>query len=422
MPRSLPPSSRTSASTSNPALPALFARSVKSEIITWLSSTTPTASAARCPPPTSLRPSTVSSKSCGATAAATSIPKTPGSSSSVWPSRNSKPDAGAASPPPSRMPSISSTPSFSHDSRPKNESLRHKILDKCRHLARGTRCNDRIERILTEPLICIRPCSGQKTRFITFRACARASYSPTFLNQLTQTLQFHIGALLKLQVIQNSLKFLETQLSLEIVTQQHKKVNKAAYMAMGNDSISCCVLDSILNHLPNFFLTKLTAALGKKLIQMTDHLTFKLPEGFILKDFDLFFPDFEHCFTSPPRWYHQNRDYKRNDLGACLRIESNGVRERVEASIRPEVEPEQGLIHFAGPIRPRPAALFAIYRPFSPSAQAQQTRYIFKRLCVAHTNAHSAFTFSNPRSENPRNPRPCLICPNTGSTIPLRAA
>src|SRR5579884_4042818 len=77
-------------------------------------------------------------------------------------------------------------------------------------------------------------------------------------NQLTQTLQFHIGALLKLQVIQNSLKFFETQLSLEIVTQQHKKVNKAAYMAMGNDSISCCVLDSILNHLPNFFLTKLT--------------------------------------------------------------------------------------------------------------------------------------------------------------------
>src|SRR5579875_3587025 len=134
MPRSLPPSSRTSASTSNPALPALFARSVKSEIITWLSSTTPTASAARCPPPTSLRPSTVSSKSCGATAAATSIPKTPGSSSSVWPSPNSKPDAGAASPPPSKPPSISSTPSFSHDSRAKNESLRHKILDKCRRL------------------------------------------------------------------------------------------------------------------------------------------------------------------------------------------------------------------------------------------------------------------------------------------------
>src|SRR5579883_2936745 len=131
MPRSLPPSSRTSASTSNPALPASFARSVKSEIITWRSSTTPTASAARCPPPTSLRPSTASSKSCGATAAATSIPKTPGSSSSVWPSGNSKPDAGAASPPPSKPPSISSTPSFSHDSRAKNESLRHKILDKC---------------------------------------------------------------------------------------------------------------------------------------------------------------------------------------------------------------------------------------------------------------------------------------------------
>src|SRR5579875_3636863 len=138
MPRSLPPSSRTSASTSNPALPASFARSVKSEIITWRSSTTPTASAARCPPPTSLRPSTASSKSCGATAAATSIPKTPSSSSSVLPSPNSKPDAGAASPPPSKPPSISSTPSFSHDSRAKNESLRHKILDKC-HPVRGPR-------------------------------------------------------------------------------------------------------------------------------------------------------------------------------------------------------------------------------------------------------------------------------------------
>src|SRR5579875_1815968 len=154
MPRSLPPSSRTSASTLNPAPPASFARSVKSEIITWRSSTTPTASAARCPPPTSLRPSTASSKSCGATAAATSIPKTPSSSSSVWPSPNSKPDAGAASPPPSKPPSISSTPSFSHDSRAKNESLRHKILDKCpaRTAAPSSACRSPLRSMPAVPL------------------------------------------------------------------------------------------------------------------------------------------------------------------------------------------------------------------------------------------------------------------------------
>ena len=34
-------------------------------------------------------------------------------------------------------------------------------------------------------------------------------------------------------------------------------------------------------------------------------------------------------------------------------------------------------------------------------------------------NAHSARTFSTPRSRNWRKPRACLICPNTGSTILL---
>ena len=32
---------------------------------------------------------------------------------------------------------------------------------------------------------------------------------------------------------------------------------------------------------------------------------------------------------------------------------------------------------------------------------------------------HSPFTFSSPRSRNCRNPRPCLIWPNTGSTVHL---
>ena len=36
-------------------------------------------------------------------------------------------------------------------------------------------------------------------------------------------------------------------------------------------------------------------------------------------------------------------------------------------------------------------------------------------------SSHSPFTFSRPRSRNCPNPRPCLICPNTGSTGSLRS-
>src|SRR5882672_11358692 len=43
-------------------------------------------------------------------------------------------------------------------------------------------------------------------------------------------------------------------------------------------------------------------------------------------------------------------------------------------------------------------------------------------LCVVHTSDHSPCTFSSPRSKNCRKPRACLIWPNTGSTIALRAA
>jgi len=48
--------------------------------------------------------------------------------------------------------------------------------------------------------------------------------------------------------------------------------------------------------------------------------------------------------------------------------------------------------------------------------------YSRKTLCVRHSSAHSPFTFSFPRSKNWRNPRACLICPNTGSTTHLRVA
>jgi len=42
-------------------------------------------------------------------------------------------------------------------------------------------------------------------------------------------------------------------------------------------------------------------------------------------------------------------------------------------------------------------------------------RYSFKRLCAAQSRCHNAETFSTPRRRNCRSPRPCLICPNTGS-------
>src|ERR1700719_1375832 len=39
-----------------------------------------------------------------------------------------------------------------------------------------------------------------------------------------------------------------------------------------------------------------------------------------------------------------------------------------------------------------------------------------------HSSAHSPRTFSSPRKRNCRNPRSCLICPNTGSTMNFRVA
>jgi hypothetical protein len=44
----------------------------------------------------------------------------------------------------------------------------------------------------------------------------------------------------------------------------------------------------------------------------------------------------------------------------------------------------------------------------------------FRRLWAVQTIAHSARTFWKPRSRNWRNPRACLICPNTGSGSCLR--
>src|ERR1700730_12593455 len=38
------------------------------------------------------------------------------------------------------------------------------------------------------------------------------------------------------------------------------------------------------------------------------------------------------------------------------------------------------------------------------------------RLWAVQTSTHSCLTLSNPCSRNCRNPRACLICPNTGST------
>ena len=53
---------------------------------------------------------------------------------------------------------------------------------------------------------------------------------------------------------------------------------------------------------------------------------------------------------------------------------------------------------------------------------AEQSRCNFKMLWVRQTSAHSPWTLAKPRKRNWRNPRACLIWPNTGSTIVFRAA
>src|SRR5579875_383962 len=104
--------------------------------------------------------------------------------------------------------------------------------------------------------------------------------------------------LLQRRVVQNSLKFLDTQLSVEIAAKRHKKIDEAAHMTFGDDFVGSSAPDSALNHFPDFLLAKLLAAPGKKLIQVPDHPTFKLPGGVSLKGLDLLLTDFEH--VSPP--------------------------------------------------------------------------------------------------------------------------
>ena len=49
-------------------------------------------------------------------------------------------------------------------------------------------------------------------------------------------------------------------------------------------------------------------------------------------------------------------------------------------------------------------------------------RNSLSRLWPVQISDHSPFTFSSPRSRNCRNPLPCLIWPNTGSTVCIRKA
>jgi hypothetical protein len=44
----------------------------------------------------------------------------------------------------------------------------------------------------------------------------------------------------------------------------------------------------------------------------------------------------------------------------------------------------------------------------------------FKKLWARHIRLHSSATWSSPRNSICRNPRACLICPKTGSTVCLR--
>ena len=62
-----------------------------------------------------------------------------------------------------------------------------------------------------------------------------------------------------------------------------------------------------------------------------------------------------------------------------------------------------------------------------PSTRAFLCRLTPKRnslsgLWPVRISDHSPFIFSSPRSRNCRNPRPCLIWPNTGSTAYIRKA
>ena len=65
------------------------------------------------------------------------------------------------------------------------------------------------------------------------------------------------------------------------------------------------------------------------------------------------------------------------------------------------------------PVAPLPLTLPEIPAP---------KRNSFSRLWPAQMSSHSRFTFARPRSRNCRKPRPCLIWPNTGSTVSIRRA
>ena len=70
----------------------------------------------------------------------------------------------------------------------------------------------------------------------------------------------------------------------------------------------------------------------------------------------------------------------------------------------------------------------APFWPVQPAATADRSATdrlrplaSLRRLWAVQTRAHSARTFSKPRNRNWRNPRACLICPNTGSGSCLRS-
>ena len=54
----------------------------------------------------------------------------------------------------------------------------------------------------------------------------------------------------------------------------------------------------------------------------------------------------------------------------------------------------------------------------APPKRPAPERNSFIRLWSAQMSSHSRLTFSKLRSGNCRKPRPCLICPNTGSAVP----
>ena len=82
---------------------------------------------------------------------------------------------------------------------------------------------------------------------------------------------------------------------------------------------------------------------------------------------------------------------------------------------------QPGIVLFSGSMVPVLLSAHPL-QAYGARRQRQVALQSFSTLWVVQINAHSPRTWSWPRNKNCRNPRPCLIWPKTGSTVPLRLA